>query len=125
MPNAFTRTTIAAALLVGLPNCSTEVAYLYQTYTSPLPVVVTIGCGDPYDTFENATRKLILVRSYALSEAARGTCGAVGFRQNLPLQERARRAAQALLSKSNRPTCNVVGDGRPLSLLEWEFSYTC
>ena len=121
---AFTRTTLAAALLLALSNCSTEVAYIYQTYP-PTPVVATIGCGEPYDTFENATKKLILVRSYALSEAARGTCGAVGFRQNRPLQERARQAAQALLAKSNRPTCNVVGEGRPLSLLEWEFSYAC
>src|SRR3954467_7081476 len=104
MPNAFTRTTFAAALLVGLPNCSTEVAYLYQTYTSPLPVVVTIGCGDPYDTLANPTRNLILVRSYALSEGARGACGAVGLRYNPPLQARARRPAQALLTKSNRRT---------------------
>lgn len=97
---------------------------MYQTY-SPLTVVVTIGCGDPYDTFENATKKLILVRSYALSEATRGACGAAGFRENPPLQERARRAAQALLTKSNRPLCKVVGEGRPLSPLEWEFAYAC
>jgi hypothetical protein len=125
MPQAFTRTTIVAALLLTLSNCSTEVSYMYQSYPSPQPVVVTIGCGDPYDTFENATKRMILVRSYALSEAARGACGAAGFRENLPLQERARRVAQALLTKSNRPTCNVVGVGRPLSVLEWEFSYVC
>jgi hypothetical protein len=124
MLHAFTRTTLAAALLLGLSNCSTEATYLYQTYP-PTPVVVTTGCSDPYDTFENPTKRLILVRSYALSEAARGTCGALGFRQNPPLQERARRAAQTLLTKSNRPTCNVVGEGRPLSLLEWEFFYAC
>ena len=125
MPNAFTRTTLAAALLFGLPNCSTEVAYLYQTYTNSLPTVVTIGCGDPYDTFENQTRRLILVRSYALSEAARAACAAVGLRGDAPLQVRARRAAQALLTKSNRPTCEVFGEGRALSPLEWEFSYAC
>jgi hypothetical protein len=125
MPHAFTRTPLAAALLLTLSSCSAEVSYLYETYKSPIPVVVTIGCGDPYDTFENPVKKLVLVRSYALSEATRGACGAVGFRNNPPLQERARRAAQALLIKSNRPLCNVVGEGRPLSLLEWEFAYAC
>ena len=125
MPHVFSRTAIAAAALIGLSNCSTEMAYMYKTYISPVPVVVTIGCGDPYDTFENPTKKLILVRSYALSEATRGACGAAGFRENPPLQERARRVAQVLLAKSNRPQCSVAGEGRPLSMLEWEFSYVC
>ena len=98
---------------------------MYETYTSPTPTVVTIGCGDPYDVFENGAKRLILVRSYALSEAARGLCASVGMHEHAPLGERARRVAQAHLTKSNRPLCTVVGEGRPLSPLEWEFSYAC
>ncbi len=116
---------LAAALGLTLPGCSPEVGYIYATYVSPTPTVVTIDCGDPYDVFENATKKLILVRSYAVSEAARGTCGAIGLRERQSLQERARRVAQAHLTKSNRPTCTVNSAGRQLSPLEWEYSYGC
>jgi hypothetical protein len=125
MPHSPIRIAISAALPFALANCSPEVSYLLQTYQNPTPVVVTIGCGDPYDTFENATKKLILVRSYPLSEAARAACAAIGLRENTPLDQRARRAAQTLLAKSNRPLCSVVGEGRPLSAFQWEFAYAC
>ena len=115
---------MTCALTLAAPACSTEVAYIYATYSKSSPTVVTIGCGDPYELFDSTDKKVIMVRSYALSELSRGACASTGLREAAPLRARAKQAAEAHLAKTARPRC-VVGEGRPLSALEWEFAYTC
>ncbi|GLS43944.1 hypothetical protein [Methylobacterium brachythecii] len=119
------RRAILLALGLGLTGC-TGFEYISKTYVS-LPVqVVTIGCNEPYEVYDNRQRRRMLVVSNSLREVA--GCG-IGERNEgrdpkASRAERFRTAARAFLDETVREDCQVKGE-TVFTDLQTEFAYTC
>ena len=116
---------LAVAASLAVSGC-TGFAYLSKTYVSLTPQVVTIGCNEPYEVYDNRQRRRLLVVSNALREVA--GCG-IGERNEGrdPAESRTTRfraAARAYLDETVREDCRITGE-TVFADLQTEFTYAC
>ncbi|UYW27759.1 hypothetical protein [Methylorubrum extorquens] len=104
----------------------TGFGYISQTYVSQVPQVVTIGCNEPYEVYDNRQRRRVLVVSNALREVTGCDVGRVGNGRP-PAETRAARfrtAARTYLDETVREDCKITGE-IVFSDLQTEFAYAC
>ena len=116
---------LALAASLAVSGC-TGFAYLSKTYVSLTPQVVTIGCNEPYEIYDNRQRRRLLVVSNALREVT--GCG-VGERNEGrdPAETRITRfrtAARTYLDETVREDCRITGE-TVFADLQTEFVYAC
>lgn len=116
---------IAIALSIAVSGC-TGFSYISKTYVSLTPQVVTIGCNDPYEVYDQRQQRRMLIVSNALREVA--GCG-VGERYEgrdpaATRTERFRLAARTYLDETVREECRLAGE-TIFTDLQTEFRYTC
>ena len=68
---------LALGASLSVSGC-TGFGYISQTYVSQVPQVVTIGCNEPYEIYDNRQRRRVLVVSNALREVTGCDVGQVG-----------------------------------------------
>lgn len=116
---------LVLALGAGLSGC-TGFSYISKTYVSLTPQVVTIGCKDPYEVYDQRQVRKMLIVSNALREVAGcGIDGGVDERD--PAETRSKRfreAARAYLDETVREECRITGE-TVFTDLQTEFAYTC
>jgi hypothetical protein len=98
-----------------------EFSYVSGTYVGLPQQVVTIGCKDPYEVFDNTGKARFLVVSNALREVA--GCG-LDADPALTHAARMREAARTFLAETGREDCRIVQE-TPLADLRTEFAYSC
>lgn len=119
--------SLAATLVLGLlvSGC-TGFAYISKTYVSLTPQVVTIGCKDPYEVYDQRRVRKMLVVSNGLREFT--GCGIDDrFEGGDPAVTRAKRfreAARAYLDETVREDCKITGE-TVFNDLQTEFAYRC
>ncbi|MEH3118322.1 MAG: hypothetical protein PGN25_12220 [Methylorubrum populi] len=104
----------------------TGFGYISQTYVTQVPQVVTIGCNEPYEIYDNRQRRRVLVVSNALREVAGCELGRTG-ESRPPAETRAARfrtAARTYLDETVREDCRIAGE-TVFSDLQTEFAYAC
>lgn len=104
----------------------TGFAYISKTYVSQIPQVVTIGCNEPYEIYDNRQRRRVLVVSNALREVTGCEIGRGGDGRP-PAETRATRfrtAARTYLDETVREDCKITGE-TVFSDLQAEFVYAC
>ena len=120
-----------AALPIGLAAASlltgcTGFAYISKTYVGLTPQVVTIGCKDPYEVYDQRQQRRMLVVSNSLREVT--GCGIgdafVGRDPAETRPERFRSAARAYLDETAREDCRITGES-VFTDLQTEFTYAC
>ncbi len=111
---------VPLAATVATAGC-VEFSYVSATYVGLPQQVVTIGCKDPYEVFDNTRESRFLVVSNALREIA--GCGLEGD-PALTHAARMREAAQAFLTETGRDECRIARETR-LADLRTEFVYAC
>lgn len=118
---------IAILLGVGLvvSGCN-SFAYISKTYVSLTPQVVTIGCNEPYEIFDNRQRRKLLVVSNSLREVAGCDVGERYAGQSVEASRAARfrEAARTYLDETVREDCRIVGE-TVFADLQTEFAYSC
>ncbi len=116
---------VIAALGLAVSGC-TGFAYLSKTYVSLTPQVVTIGCKDPYEVYDQRRVRKMLVVSNGLREFT--GCGIddrfEGGDPALTRAKRFREAARAYLDETVREDCKITGE-TVFSDLQTEFAYQC
>ena len=112
----------ATALLATAATAGcVEFSYVSATYVGLPQQVVTIGCKDPYEVFDNTRESRFLVVSNALREVA--GCG-LDVDPAATHAARMREAAQAFLAETGRDECRITRE-TPLADLRTEFAYAC
>ncbi len=115
------------ALGVGLTASGcTGFAYISKTYVSQVPQVVTLGCTEPYEIYDNRQRRRVLVVSNSLREVTGCDVGRLGEGRP-PAETRATRfrtAARTYLDETVREDCRITGE-TVFSDLQTEFVYAC
>lgn len=114
-------------LLLGLAvSGCTGFSYISKTYVSLTPQVVTIGCNDPYQVYDQRQERRMLVVSNALREVT--GCGIsdlyAGRDPSQTRSERFRLAARTFLDETVRQDCRITGE-TVFTDLQTEFGYTC
>ncbi|GJE26279.1 hypothetical protein [Methylobacterium organophilum] len=120
---------LALALALGsslaVSGC-TGFAYISKTYVAQTPQVVTIGCNEPYEIYDNRQRRRVLVVSNALREVT--GCDVGDLQAGRPPAEtrttRFRTAARTYLDETVREDCKITGE-TVFSDLQSEFTYSC
>jgi hypothetical protein len=119
----------ALPLVLGLgltASGCTGFAYISKTYVSQVPQVVTIGCNEPYEIYDNRQKRRVLVVSNALREVTGCDIGRLSEGRS-PAETRATRfrtAARTYLDETVREDCTITGE-TVFSDLQAEFAYTC
>jgi hypothetical protein len=117
---------IGIAVLGLLASGCTGFSYLSKTYVALTPQVVTIGCKDPYEVYDQRRIRKMLIVSNALREFT--GCGSDdrldGGDPGLTRAKRFREAARAYLDETVREDCKITGE-TVFSDLQTEFTYTC
>ncbi|TXN24566.1 hypothetical protein [Methylobacterium sp. WL9] len=119
------RFAILLCLGTVLSGC-TGFEYISKTYVALPSQVVTIGCNEPYEVYDNRQRRRMLVVSNSLREVT--GCG-IGERNEgrdpaASRAERFRTAARAFLDETVREDCRITGE-TVFADLQTEFAYTC
>ncbi|WP_336486373.1 hypothetical protein [Methylobacterium nigriterrae] len=113
------------ALGLSVAGC-TGFSYISKTYVSLTPQVVTIGCNDPYEIYDQRQQRRMLVVSNALREVT--GCGLGGRFEGLdPGESRTQRfrlAARTYLDETVREDCQITGE-TIFTDLQTEFAYAC
>ena len=112
---------LVLVLGVGLTGC-TGFAYISKTYVSLTPQVVTIGCNEPYEVYDQRRARRMLVVSNGLREVA--GCGLDDQGAALSRPKRFRAAARAYLDETVRDQCRITGE-TVFTDLQTEFAYAC
>ena len=123
---------LAALLSLGLAfglvatGCTTGFAYISKTYVALTPQVVTIGCKEPYEVYDNRQIRRMLVVSNALREVV--GCNLSDLRIDpdpaASRTGRLRLAARAYLDETVREDCRITGE-TVFDALKSEFAYAC
>ena len=111
---------LAIAAVSALTGC-VEFSYVSTTYVGLPQQVVTIGCKDPYEVYDNTRKASLLVVASAAREIS--GCGLDGD----PAATRAgrlREAAGAFLAETGREECRLARE-TPLAERRTEFAYSC
>ena len=119
--------SLVATVALGLvASGCTGFAYISKTYVSLPPQVVTIGCKDPYEVYDQRRVRKMLIVSNALRETT--SCGLddalAGGDPALTRVKRFREAARTYLNETGREDCRVRGE-TVFTDLQTEFTYTC
>ncbi|GEP04139.1 hypothetical protein [Methylobacterium oxalidis] len=113
------------ALGLSVAGC-TGFSYISKTYVSLTPQVVTIGCNDPYEVYDQRQQRRMLIVSNALREVT--GCGIgdryAGHDPAATRTERFRLAARTYLDETLREDCRISGE-TIFTDLQTEFAYTC
>jgi hypothetical protein len=112
---------IALAAVLAASGC-VEFGYVSRTYASLKAQVVTIGCNDPYEVFDQRQQRKMLVVSNGLREVA--GCGLDGADPALTRRKRFGEAAVTYLQETSRETCRITGE-TVFDELHTEFAYSC
>jgi hypothetical protein len=119
--------SLVATIALGLvASGCTGFAYISKTYVSVTPQVVTIGCKDPYEVYDQRRVRKMLIVSNALRETT--GCGIddafAGGDPALTRVKRFRDAARTYLDETVREDCRITGE-TVFTDLQTEFTYTC
>jgi hypothetical protein len=116
---------LVCALGFAVTGC-TGFSYISKTYVSLTPQVVTIGCNDPYEIYDQRQQRRMLVVSNALREVT--GCGLGGrYEGRDPAETRTQRfrlAARTYLDETVREDCQITGE-TIFTDLQSEFVYAC
>ena len=116
---------LVLALCLAGAGCS-SFAYISKTYVAERPQVVTIGCNEPYEVYDNRQRRRMLIVSNALREITGCDVGE-RYEGRDPAESRAlrfRAAARTYLDETAREDCTITGE-TIFADLQTEFVYTC
>lgn len=117
---------LAVITLGLLASGCTGFSYLSKTYVSLTPQVVTIGCKDPYEVYDQRRLRKMLIVSNSLREVT--GCGIddrlEGGDPALTRTKRFRDAARTYLDETVREDCRITGE-TVFTDLQTEFAYTC
>lgn len=117
---------LAVIALGLLASGCTGFSYLSKTYVSLTPQVVTIGCKDPYEVYDQRRLRKMLIVSNSLREVT--GCGIddrlEGGDPALTRTKRFRDAARTYLDETVREDCRITGE-TVFTDLQTEFAYTC
>lgn len=125
----FPRFLLAAPALLApvLASCTaTSFAYISKTYVG-LPVqVVTIGCKEPYEVYDNRQIRRLLIVSNALREVTGCNLNDLTIDPDPGASRtgRFRAAARAYLDETVREECAITGE-TDFDSLKSEFAYSC
>ena len=114
-----------AVLTLGLTGCN-SFGYISRTYVNLTPQVVTIGCKEPYEVYDERQRRRLLIVSNSLREVTGCDLGDLYADQD-PAESRAlrfRTAARTYLDETVREDCKITGE-TVFTDLQTEFAYTC
>lgn len=118
---------LVAPLALGLmlAGCN-SFAYISKTYVDQRPQVVTIGCKEPYEVYDNRQRRRMLIVSHALREVAGCDIDAphAGLGPDETRAARFREAARTYLNETVREDCTITGE-TVFDDLKSEFAYSC
>ena len=114
--------TAAALAVVAVTSGCAEFSYVSATYVGLQPQVVTIGCNEPYEVYDQRQKSLMMIVSNGLSEHA--GCGLDGVDPVATRGARIREAARTYLDETAREDCTIVRE-TPLAELRTEFAYAC
>lgn len=119
------RAAILLALTLGVGGCN-SFAYVSKTYVALTPQVVTIGCNEPYEVYDNRQRRKMLIVSNSLREVTGCDVGErfAGQDPALSRATRFREAARTYLDETLREECKITGE-TVFADLQTEFSYSC
>lgn len=117
----------APVLAAALAGCSaTSFSYISKTYVGLPSQVVTIGCKEPYEIYDNRQQRRMLIVSNALREVA--GCNLNDLRIDPdPAASRTgrfRTAARTYLDETVREDCTITGE-TDFDALKIEFAYSC
>ncbi|MCJ2014412.1 hypothetical protein MKK53_18020 [Methylobacterium sp. J-076] len=117
----------APVLLPALAGCTaTSFSYISKTYVGLPSQVVTIGCKEPYEVYDNRQERRMLVVSNGLRELT--GCNLNDLRIDPdPAASRVgrfRTAARAYLDETVREECAITGE-TDFDALKSEFAYSC
>lgn len=117
---------LAVITLGLLASGCTGFSYVSKTYVSLTPQVVTIGCKDPYEVYDQRRLRKMLIVSNSLREVT--GCGIddrlEGGDPALTRTKRFRDAARTYLDETVREDCRITGE-TVFTDLQTEFAYTC
>lgn len=131
-PLGMTRMRRPAALLplglaaLGLSGCTTGFSYISRNYVALTPQVVTIGCKEPYEVYDNRQMRRMLIVSNALREytGCNLSEARIDPEPNATRVKRFRTAARAYLDETVREDCRITGE-TVFDPLKTEFAYAC
>ncbi|WP_292507350.1 hypothetical protein [Methylobacterium sp.] len=117
------RLAVPLVLVLGaaLSGC-TGFAYISKTYVSLRPQVVTIGCNEPYEVYDQRQTRQMLIVSNGPREVA--GCGLDGEDPVASRPRRFRAAARTYLDETVRDQCRIVGE-TVFTDRQTEFAYAC
>ena len=121
------RLAVPALLAAGLAvSGCTGFEYISRTYVPLTPQVVTIGCNEPYEVYDNRQRRRLLIVSNSLREVAGCELNTATVLRDpaATRAERFRTAARTYLDETVREDCRVSGEN-VFSDLQTEFVYSC
>ncbi|WP_409564813.1 hypothetical protein [Methylobacterium sp. J-026] len=121
------RFALGVALLgSALAGCTTGFSYISRNYVALTPQVVTIGCKEPYEVYDNRQLRRMLIVSNALREYAGCNLSEVRIdpEPEATRVKRFRTAARAYLDETVREECRVTGE-TVFDPLKTEFAYAC
>jgi hypothetical protein len=114
------------ALGLALAGCTTGFSYISRNYVALTPQVVTIGCKEPYEVYDNRQLRRMLIVSNTLREYA--GCNLSEARidpePGATRVTRFRTAARAYLDETVREECRITGE-TVFDALKSEFAYAC
>src|ERR1700712_3098136 len=114
------------SLGLALAGCTTGFSYISRNYVALTPQVVTIGCKEPYEVYDNRQLRRMLIVSNALREYA--GCNLSEARidpePGATRGTRFRTAARAYLDETVREDCRITGE-TVFDPLKSEFAYAC
>lgn len=123
----------AALLPIGLvtvglavAGCTTGFSYISRNYVALTPQVVTIGCKEPYEVYDNRQLRRMLIVSNALREYAGCNLSDVRIDPDPAASrvKRVRTAARAYLDETVREDCRITGE-TVFDPQKSEFAYAC
>ncbi|CAM3207516.1 hypothetical protein [Methylobacterium mesophilicum] len=114
------------AVGLALAGCTTGFSYISRNYVALTPQVVTIGCKEPYEVYDNRQVRRMLVVSNALREYTGCNLSEVRIDPD-PAATRVKRfrtAARAYLDETVREDCRITGE-TVFDPQKSEFTYAC
>lgn len=117
----------APVVVAALGACTaTNFSYISKTYVGLPSQVVTIGCKEPYEVYDNRQQRRMLIVSNALREVT--GCNINDLRIDPDPEgtrvSRFRAAAHAYLDETVREDCTIRGE-TVFDSLKTEFAYAC
>ncbi len=115
---------VLAAALVGCT--ATSFSYISKTYVGLPSQVVTIGCKEPYEIYDNRQQRRMLIVSNALREVTGCNLNDLSIDPDPSASRtgRFRTAARTYLDETVREDCTITGE-TDFDALKIEFAYSC